>query len=94
MSPDIVLYNQKATENRPRPGGNEGRKERKMTIKLDEYSKISTDEYTLNYISLLAGEAAERFEEKGVYALAKEARELHNLIYNKLFEAGLYDGMN
>lgn len=65
-----------------------------MTIKLDEYGKISADEYTLNYISLLAGEAAERFEEKGVHVLAKEARELHNLIYNKLFEAGLYDGMN
>ena len=29
LPPDIVLYNQKATENRPRPGGYEGRKERK-----------------------------------------------------------------
>lgn len=61
-----------------------------MTIN-SESGKITADKYTLNYISILAGEAADRFDERGVHAIAKEARDLHNLIYDELFKIGFYN---
>ena len=54
-------------------------------------SKITADKYTLNYISILAKEAAERYNRLGVDALAKEARRVGDLIFDQLSSTGFYD---
>lgn len=61
-----------------------------MTINSNS-GKITADKDTLNYLSILAGEAADMFDKKGVHTLAKEARDFHQLIYDQLFSTGFYD---
>ena len=51
-----------------------------MTINFNDGKKITANKYTLNYISLLASEAADKFEQEGSNALASEAREFFNYI--------------
>ena len=53
--------------------------------------EITADEYLLNFISILAGEAADKYEREGAGALAEEARDLANQIYEALSKAGLYN---
>ena len=53
--------------------------------------KITADKYLLNFISILAGEAADKYESEGSSALAENARSLSNQIYEALSKAGLYD---
>ena len=53
--------------------------------------EITADEYLLNFISILAGEAADKFELEGAGALAADARDLSNQIYEALSKAGLYN---
>ena len=45
-----------------------------MTIKTNE-GKITCDKATMNYLSIVFGEAAEHYESLGLYALARKARE-------------------
>ena len=53
--------------------------------------KISADKYLLNFISILASEAADKFEREGAGSLAEDARDLSNQIYDALYKAGLYN---
>ena len=53
--------------------------------------KITANEHLLNFISILAMEAADKFEKEGSCALAEDARDLSNQIYEALSNAGLYD---
>ena len=53
--------------------------------------KITADKYLLNFISILAMEAADKYEREGSGALAEDARDLSNQIYEALSKAGLYD---
>ena len=53
--------------------------------------KITADKYLLNFISILAGEAADKYEREGASSLAEDARDLSNQIYEALSNAGLYD---
>ena len=69
-------------------------KEIKMTINFKNSitpGKITADKYLLNFISILAMEAADKFEREGAGALAADARDLSNQIYEALSKAGLYD---
>ena len=69
-------------------------KEIKMTINFKNSitpGKITADKYLLNFISILASEAADKFEREGSGALAEDARDLSNQIYEALSNAGLYD---
>ena len=61
-----------------------------MTINFNDGKKITANKYTLNYISLLASEAADKFEQEGSNGLASEAREFFNYIYNELEKSGIY----
>ena len=53
--------------------------------------EITADKYLLNFISILAGEAADKYEREGAGDLAENARSLSNQIYEALSKAGLYD---
>ena len=53
------------------------------------YNKEATQHF-LNYVSLLATEAANRWDELGCKAIAKEARDFGSVIYKMLEEQGLY----
>lgn len=65
---------------------------KRRTIEIDNYNgKITADEATLSYISLLAGEAAERYESMNAPALAKQAKRFSDRIYDYLNEKGYYD---
>ena len=69
-------------------------KEITMTINFKNSitpGKITADKYLLNFISILAMEAADKFEREGSGALAEDARDLSNQIYEALSNAGLYD---
>ena len=69
-------------------------KEITMTINFKNSitpGKITADKYLLNFISILAMEAADKFEREGSGALAEEARDLSNQSYEALSNAGLYD---
>ena len=64
-----------------------------MTINFNDglsNKKITANRYTLNYISILASEAADKFEREGADAMASEAREFANYIYNELEKSGMY----
>lgn len=65
-----------------------------MTINFRDYitpGEITANENLLNFISILAGEAADKYEREGSGALAENARNLSNQIYEALSKAGLYD---
>ena len=69
-------------------------KEIKMTINFKNSippGKITADKYLLNFISILAMEAADKYEREGSGALAEDARDLSNQIYEALSKAGLYN---
>lgn len=69
-------------------------KEITMTINFKNSitpGKITADKYLLNFISILASEAADKFEREGAGSLAEDARDLSNQIYEALSNAGLYD---
>ena len=53
--------------------------------------EITADNDLLNFISSLAGEAADKYEREGAGDLAENARSLSNQIYEALSKAGLYD---
>ena len=53
--------------------------------------EVTANEHLLNFISILAGEAADKYEREGAGALAENARSLSNQIYEALSKAGLYD---
>lgn len=53
--------------------------------------EITADVYLLNFISILAGEAADKLEREGAGSLADDARDLSNQIYEALSSTGLYD---
>ena len=56
-----------------------------------ERSTQDATEGCLNYISILASEAAESFETRGSHSLAKQAREFADQIYDLLKSRGVYD---
>ena len=56
-----------------------------------ERSTQDATEGCLNYISILAAEAAENFEARGSHSLAKQAREFSDQIYDLLKSRGVYD---
>lgn len=56
-----------------------------------ERSTQDATEGCLNYISILASEAANSFESSGSYGLAKQAREFAEQIYEVLKARGAYD---
>ena len=56
-----------------------------------ERSTQDATEGCLNYISLLAAEAAERLEETGSHSLARQAREFSEQIYDLLKDRGVYN---
>ena len=65
-----------------------------MTINFKSYitpGKITANEHLLNFISILAMEAADKYEHEGSGALAEDARSLSNQIYEALSKAGLYN---
>ena len=62
-----------------------------MTRQKNGIWKLTDSE--MNYIALLAGEAEERYEQIGLNALLKEAREIHAEIHNILVKAGYYDSV-
>lgn len=69
-------------------------KEITMTINFKNSitpGKITADKYLLNFISILAMEAADKYEREGSGALAEDARDLSNQIYEALSKAGLYN---
>ena len=69
-------------------------KEITMTINVKNSvtpGKITADKYLLNFISILAMEAADKYEREGSGALAEDARDLSNQIYEALSKAGLYN---
>ena len=61
-----------------------------MTIKTNE-GKITCDKATMNYLSIVFGEAAEHYESLGLYALARKARENADLTYKALDEINYYN---
>jgi len=63
-----------------------------MTVNTN-YGKITANKDALNYISLLAGEAANKLKRDGAGALAEDAQELSNQIYDVLSAAGFYDNV-
>lgn len=67
---------------------------KRRTIDVDMfYGKITADEATLSYISLLANEAAIRYEDMNSPALAKQAKKFSDKIYDYLNEKGYYDAV-
>ena len=60
-----------------------------MTINTN-HGKITADQDTLNFISIMAREAAEGYDRDGYNSLAKEARDFARHIYNELEKAGMY----
>lgn len=60
-----------------------------MTINT-KHGKITADQNTLNFISVLAREAADEYNKEGYNGLAKEAREFALNIYSELEKAGMY----
>ena len=62
-----------------------------MTISINtKHGKITADQNTLNFISILAREAADEYNREGYDALAKEAKNFALSIYNELEKAGMY----
>ena len=87
----MIKQSQATTTQTDRPPAG---KEIKMTINFKNSitpGKITADKYLLNFISILAMEAADKFEREGSGALAEDARDLSNQIYEALSNAGLYD---
>lgn len=65
---------------------------KRRTIDVDMFhGKITANEATLSYISLLASEAATRYEDMNSPALAKQAKKFADKIYDYLNEKGYYD---
>lgn len=60
-----------------------------MTINTN-YGKITADQDTLNFILVLARDAAQENSKEGYVALAKEARDFARHIYNEMEKAGMY----
>lgn len=56
-----------------------------------ERSTQDATEGCLNYISILAAEAANSFEATGSHSLAKQAREFSEQIYELLKSRGVYE---
>ena len=61
-----------------------------MTINTTA-GKINASRATLNKLAALAGTAAERYTNAGLYALAKEAEEVGEQIHTALADLGYYD---
>lgn len=61
-----------------------------MTIET-KHGKITGNRNLLNYISLLACEAADKYRQDGANALAKDAELFSDMIYEVLKESGLYN---
>lgn len=65
-----------------------------MTVNFDSIVstvKVTADKYTLNFISILAREAAEAYRKEGCGPLADEAAGLANAIYDALDSKGFYN---
>lgn len=62
-----------------------------MTVEIKGIGKVTANKDVLNYITLLAGEAAHRYEEKGYNALAKQADKFSTEIWKALDASGLYN---
>ena len=60
-----------------------------MTIEANN-RKITANRYVLNYISLLANEAAQNMDRKGCHAIAEEARKFAQEIYDIIDATGFY----
>lgn len=60
-----------------------------MTI-ATQHGKITGNKDLLNYISILAFEAENRYRQEGANALAEDAKEFSVMIYEALLESGLY----
>lgn len=56
----------------------------------DKCSKAAA-QYFMNYVAILASEAANRYRTLGCNALAEQAEEFHKEIYDILEAQGLYD---
>lgn len=61
-----------------------------MTIRTS-MGTITADEALLNYISLLAGNACDDYNNRGKDALARQADRFSSEIYNVLKADGYYD---
>lgn len=55
-----------------------------------KHGKITGNKNLLNYISILACEAADLYRKHGADCLAEDAEEFSNAIYEALKESGLY----
>lgn len=62
-----------------------------MTIELTNGHKITGDEITLNYMSMVLNEAAENYSRKGLTFIARDCQIDSDIIYRALKEKGLYD---
>ena len=60
-----------------------------MTINFSG-KRLVADQYTLNFVSMLAQEAAKEYDRDGHIHMAKEARDFARHIYNELEKAGTY----
>lgn len=60
-----------------------------MTIET-KHGKITGNRNLLNYISLLACEAEDKYRKEGADALAEDAKAFSDIIYEALLESGLY----
>lgn len=61
--------------------------------KEKRFNKEDTQTF-LNYMSIFAYEAAERYRERGANTLAKQASEFAQSLYQLLDEEGYYDSEN
>jgi hypothetical protein len=61
-----------------------------MTIETNR-GKVTANKNILNYISVLACEAADKYRQDGANALAKDAELFSDMIYEVLKESGLYN---
>lgn len=62
-----------------------------MTLNLGTYGKITASRDAFNKLSLLLAEASNRYEERGLDALADEASEMAVTLYDELDKVGYYD---
>ena len=61
-----------------------------MTIRLEEGLKLTADETTLNYISMVLHESEEYLRSSGYVGLANQRQECSDKIYSTLKKNGFY----
>lgn len=64
-----------------------------MTIILEHDLKITASEDSLNYLSIIFNEAADNYQSRERFVLAKLARNNSQIIFNELDKLGYYDNV-